>query len=337
MPDTEKNKWLRISSVISEMRRSGGPSLRLEELAAVSARELSVAFDPAGCAIYLVDHTGTNNLTEIGLKQPASKTFYAADMPLVKHFAGSVASIFILSRDEGLPFEGLFPGDASGSVICAPLLAEAAVSGFIFLESEREGAFTPDDLSLVEFMADEISLLMANAALRAKVEFLTIRDPLTGCFNQKKFDDDIEIDITCTDRYGKPLSLLKIDIDFMHEYNKTFGRTEGDKVIKKVGETLAYSTRMCDKLYRFSGEEFIIILPGVEKERAVFAAFRMQKVLGQLRFEVEVEGRPAGKITFSIGVASFPSDAVYKDGLLRKVDAALRQAIEAGGNTVVSL
>jgi diguanylate cyclase (GGDEF)-like protein len=159
---------------------------------------------------------------------------------------------------------------------------------------------------------------------------------LTGCYNRKKFNDDIEVDIPCSERYGRPLSLVKIDIDFMKNYNAAHGTVRGDELIRKIGETLSYSIRMCDRLYRFSGEEFILILPGIDKERGVFAAQRLQKALGQLRFEGESDSQPGGMITYSIGVASFPVDAVFKDGLIKKLDAALRRAKESGGNAVVA-
>ncbi len=337
MPETETDKWLRIATAIASTRKNSGLKAKAEDLAGIFARELAACFEPACCSVFLIDGDGTNNLAEQGFRESGRQAVYAADMPLMKHLGLTHSGISVRSS-QGNPLDQTFMlEDGSAAVICSPVLITETVRGFVYLASPREAAFHRDDLQLLELVAGEIAALMTLASLGSDVEELTIRDALTGCFNLKKFREDIEIDIPCAERYGKPLSLLKIDIDFLKLYNDSNGRFRGDDILRKVADTLAYSIRMCDKLYRYSGEEFILILPGIDKERAVFAASRLQKVLGQLRFEGEAESQPGGKITFSIGVASFPADAVYKDGLIKTVDAALRQAKEAGGDTVVSL
>lgn len=337
MPEKKTGKWLRISSAIASARKNSGLHAKSEELAGIFVRELAAGFEPACCSIFLIDEDGTNNLAEQGVSGSGRKAAYTADMPLMKQLALSLSSIALGSTRDNPLYQTYAIEDGAASLLCSPVLIADSVRGFIYLSSAQEGAFHADDVQLLELVAGEIAALMTIASLNAGVEALTIRDTLTGCFNAKKFREDIEIDIPCAERYGKPLSLLKIDIDFLKLYNDSNGRFRGDDILRKVGDTLAYSIRMCDKLYRYSGEEFILILPGIDKERAVFAASRLQKVLGQLRFEGEAESQPGGKITFSIGVASFPADAVYKDGLIKTVDAALRQAKEAGGDTVVSL
>ena len=77
-----------------------------------------------------------------------------------------------------------------------------------------------------------------------------------------------------------------------------------------------------------------IILSGISREQALFAAKRIQKVLRQQEFKGETESQPNHRITFGIGAASFPSDAVFKDGLLKAAEAALHRAKESGRNTV---
>lgn len=337
MSDRELNKRSRITAAIASARKQGGSHARPEELAGIFARELSLAFEPVGCSIFLVDEDGAHILAEQGFRETGRQLLYTGDMALMKQLEQGRESIAATALP-GQPLdEALIAEKGTVAVLCSPILMEDGVRGFLYLSTTREAAFHADDIPLLELVAGEIALLLTVAALTTEVETLSIRDALTGCFNQKKFREDIEIDIPCAERYGKPLSLLKIDIDFLKLYNDSNGRIRGDDILRKVGDTLAYSIRMCDKLYRYSGEEFILILPGIDKERAVFAATRLQKVLGQLRFEGEAESQPGGKLTFSIGVASFPADAVYKDGLIKTVDAALRKAKEAGGDTVVSL
>ncbi|MBI5100880.1 MAG: GGDEF domain-containing protein [Nitrospirae bacterium] len=336
MPDKQRHKWLELSEAISVVRNDQDLRSTAEGPAGVFADRLAGIFTPAGCSVFLIEDEGTYVLAEAGFSAAIHKSSYSSSMPLMRRFADSGKSF--LARDRAaIPPEALFrPGDDISSVLCCPVLSGGVPRGFIYLCSSGNNCFSDDDLRLAELAAGELSMLMTISTLEKTVESLTIRDALTGCLNHKKFDEDIEIDIPCAERYGKALSLLKLDIDFLKTYNDANGRTNGDTVLSKVGETLAYSIRKCDRLYRYSGDEFIITLPGIDKERAVFTANRLQKVLGQLRFEGMAPDLPGGKITFSIGVASFPSDSVFKDGLIRAVDAALRTARESGGDKVIS-
>jgi len=329
------SSWVRISSLIAVLRQRSGSGAGMDEIAGLLADELAGVFDNVSCTVFLVDDNGTNNLARTGTGGAVHRENYSPNMPLMKHLASSGTGVASGEGNEALPERILFPEDPTESLICVPVLAVEGIQGFVYLASSRKQAFSPEDLALVELAAGAISMVTRIGSLSSLVDQLTVRDPLTGCFNRKKFSEDIEIDIPCSERYGKPLSLLKIDIDYMKNFNDANGRLRGDAVIAKVGETLSYSIRMCDKLYRFGGEEFLITLPGIDRERAVFAANRLQKVLGQLSFEGEDNSQPAGKVTYSIGVASFPSDAVYRDGLIRAVDTALRKAKENGGNIVV--
>ena len=341
MPENENKKWLRISAAISSIQRSAGLRSKTDEQAGIIARELAGIFSPAGCSVFLIDADETNNLAEAGFPSSGRKVPYSYSMPLMQYLADSPDGILTGGRADIPSAAVLYPETGPESVLCSPILNSPVAGtdsprGFIYISSAQKDAFAPGDLKLIGHIAGELCVLTELAGLYSRTASLTIRDELTGCFNKKKFDEDIETDIPCAERYGKPLSLLKIDVDFLKLYNESNGRLKGDDIIKKAGETLSYSIRMCDKLYRYSGEEFILILPGIDKERAVFAAGRLRKVLGQFRFEGEEVSQPGGKITFSIGVASFPSDAVYKDGLIKAVDNALLKAKEAGGDAVVS-
>ena len=336
MQDREISKWLKIESTISELQRYADERTRVEETAGVFIKGLAEIFKPADCAIFLIDHRGENILAGIGIQGSTPEINYFADMPLMHFFSLYRTSIFAGNGFAPPPEAGPFPGASASSLICTPVFNAGRSVGFICLSSSRNEAFTQDDVRLVELASGEISMFMRISALCDKVETIEVRDELTGCYNLKKFAEDIEIEIPCADRYGRSLSLLKIEIDSFNEYYETHGRTMGDEILKKVGETLTLSLRMCDRVYHCGVEEFIIIMPGIDKERAVFAGSRLQKVLAQLQFAEEDKSQPVGKMTFSIGVVSFPADAVFRDGLLKKLDLALKKAREAGGNTVVS-
>ncbi|MBI5076292.1 MAG: GGDEF domain-containing protein [Nitrospirae bacterium] len=335
MPDREISRWRDIASLIPAVREKAVTRPELPELAGIYAGELSRIFDPAGCIIFLSSDDGTSLLVPAGIQGTVGESDYGSDMPLMRQFALAREGIFF--GPEQCRISELFPGEKPQSLLCSPVITRDRVSGFIYLFSSEPNALHREDLAMVELIAGELAMVMDFLSLLSSLDAATVRDQLTGCYNRQKFNDDIEIDIPCSERYGRPLSLVKITVDSLKKFHKVHGTARGDELIRKTGETLAYSIRMCDRLYRFSAEEFILILPGIDKERGVFAAQRLLRSLGNLRFDGESESQPNGMITYSIGVASFPVDSVFKDGLIKKLDAALRRAEELGGNTVVSL
>lgn len=335
MSDAEITMWRSLAAVITDAKNNTAAGSELHAQAAVYARELSRIFRPSGCIIFLICDDGSTLFVPVGMQGDIRETDFFADMPLMKHLALTRKAIYV--GQEQYFSTDLLPGEKPLSLLCNPVLKQDRVSGFIYVSSSRRNAFTQDYLAMLNLVAAELAACMEIAFLRSSLEAATVTDQLTGCYNRKKFEADIEVDIPCSERYARPLSLVKISIDFIRKYYEAYGAGQGDEVIRKVGETLLYSIRMCDRLYRFSNEEFVLILPGIDKERGYFTAQRLQKALGHLRFEGESDSQTDGLMKYSMGVASFPVDAVFKDELIRKLDAALRRAKEAGGNGVVSL
>ncbi|MHB8881900.1 MAG: GGDEF domain-containing protein [Thermodesulfovibrionales bacterium] len=333
MPHKEENRWPQIAEAISAVRKDAALHTDVGKLAGRFSQELAGIYDPAGCAIFLIDDSGTNFLAKKGLELPAQLKQFSAGSPLMQYLSGMTGGILLTAIHEDPGNRELFPAADAGSGLCCPVLSDDGIRGLIFLSTAEKGAFSADDLKLVGLVAGELTLLMTGASLRARIRTLEFRDRLTGCLNRRKFSEDIEVDIPCAERYGKPLSLLKIDADILMPDKGSPARISSDEILRKVGETLGYSIRMCDKLYRYADREFVLILPGIDKERAAFAATRMQKVLGQIRFGEEAAD--GGKVIFSIGIASFPADAVFRDGLIRALNAAIREAKEAGGDAEV--
>ncbi|TAN43620.1 MAG: GGDEF domain-containing protein [Nitrospirae bacterium] len=333
MPHKEENRWPQIAEAISAVRKDAALRADVGKLAGRFSQELAGIYGPAGCAVFLIDDSGTNFLAKKGLKFPDQLKQFSAGSPLMQYLSGRAGGILLTDRQEDPVSRELFPVADAESVLCCPVLSDDGIRGLICLSTSEKGAFSSDDLKLVDLVAGELTLLMTEASLRTKIGALEFRDRLTGCLNRKKFSEDIEVDIPCSERYGKPLSLLKIDLDIVRQGSGQPDRISSDEILRKIGETLSYSIRMCDKLYRYAEREFILTLPGIDKERAAFAATRMQKVLGQIRFGEETAG--GGKVIFSIGIASFPADAVFRDGLIRALNAAIREAKEAGGDAAV--
>ena len=133
-------------------------------------------------------------------------------------------------------------------------------------------------------------------------------------------------------RYQEWLSILMVDIDHFKKINDDHGHPVGDVILRDVARLLKEAVRTVDSVGRYGGEEFIAILPHTSDEEAKRLGERLRKAIDDHGFRV---GEKKIKVTISIGVASFPSDAVdTPNGLIREADRALYRAKEAGRNRV---
>jgi diguanylate cyclase (GGDEF)-like protein len=208
------------------------------------------------------------------------------------------------------------------------------VRGIIHLDSPKKNAFDKNDIEFTELLSKEISTAFRQSFQYSQVRHTLARDELTGCFNRKQFDADIVADIASAKKYEEQLSLLVVDIDWFKKYNDFHGHPKGDTLLKKVADVVASNIRAYHKIYRYGGEEFSILMADTNKDKALYVARRLQKTIEQEQFRGEKKSQPNGKITVSIGVATFPSDAVKKGKLIEAADLALYRAKESGRNQV---
>ncbi|RLF44316.1 MAG: diguanylate cyclase response regulator [Thermoplasmata archaeon] len=158
---------------------------------------------------------------------------------------------------------------------------------------------------------------------------LSIRDSLTGLYNNAHFKELLEVEVKRSERYGHPLSLLMIDIDDFKKWQDKRGHLSGDRALKEIGNLIKSIVRGIDIVARYGGEEFAILMAETPKEMARLAAERVRKAIESLNL---VDGRDP--LTVSIGVAEFPRDAREPEELIEKADMALYKAKREGKNRV---
>jgi len=162
---------------------------------------------------------------------------------------------------------------------------------------------------------------------------LSIRDDLTDVYNRRYFYEKLEEEIKRSERYGTVLSLIMLDIDYFKHYNDTHGHQAGDSVLRDVALLLRNNVREQDLVARYGGEEFAIILPETGKQVAGKLAERIRGCLSAQAFYFK-ETLQSGKLTISLGVATFPEDAKSLNDLVEMADRALYKAKEKGRNRV---
>ncbi len=195
------------------------------------------------------------------------------------------------------------------------------------------------------------SLLELNRQLEAKIHErthelaeanerlsrLAVTDGLTGLFNHRHFHERLALEVERSQRSGRPLSLLMIDVDHFKSFNDSYGHPAGDEVLRRLAIMLTAERRANDVVARYGGEEFSVILVESGKAAALLLAERLRLAARNLSPQAD----PASvahetQISISVGVATFPDDARDAAALVRAADTALYAAKHAGRNRVAA-
>ncbi len=160
---------------------------------------------------------------------------------------------------------------------------------------------------------------------------LTTRDGLTQTHNKRFLLDSLQREVGRSKRYGRPLSLMMMDIDHFKLVNDVFGHLAGDYVLKRMVEAIKEHIREQDIMARFGGEEFVIILPEIDHQGAMICAEKIRRLVEETRFIYDGSKIP---VNVSIGVVSSKNGSHDADDMLRIVDANLYEAKRRGRNQI---
>ncbi len=159
---------------------------------------------------------------------------------------------------------------------------------------------------------------------------LAIKDPLTGIFNRKKFNEEILKEVERAKRYNRKIALVMFDIDHFKNVNDTFGHQVGDSVLQETAELIRNNIRQTDFFSRYGGEEFIIIVPETTCEAATEIAEKLRENIEAHNYEF-IE-----RLTCSFGVTELQKNEDLRE-FLKRVDDALYEAKNQGRNKVVPI
>ncbi len=187
-------------------------------------------------------------------------------------------------------------------------------------------------LTAVERVIQKRNLKKRNKLLMQQLEGKAIRDPLTGLYNFRHLHVFLDEELIRSERYNHSFCILMIDIDHFKLINDTYGHQFGDHVLKKLGEIMAVITRPTDQIFRYGGEEFVIITTETNHGEIITAVDRLMDAVRNHTFVYEeLEAR----ITVSIGCACFPVQSTNKVELMKIADQALYKAKNAGRNRFI--
>jgi two-component system cell cycle response regulator len=160
-----------------------------------------------------------------------------------------------------------------------------------------------------------------------------INDGLTGVYNHPYFKSFLELEIIRAERNIYPGALIMIDIDDFKKYNDSLGHWVGDVILRDLAQVIKSVVREIDLVARYGGEEFAVVLPYCKRKDSLTVAGRIKEAIHGHSFANEVSQLP-GKITVSMGIAVYPSDASTLEDLIKRADSMLYKAKEEGKNKI---
>ena len=182
-------------------------------------------------------------------------------------------------------------------------------------------------LTAVARVLEKRDLELKNRLLVKQLEEMSIKDSLTGLYNYRYLQTCLDEELERARRYGHQFFILMIDADHFKEVNDTYGHLFGDHVLKKLGELISNELRSTDRLFRYGGEEFLVIMNEISKAEVPRAICRQMVAIRNHTFRYEGQKT---RVTVSMGGAFFPEDAESKMSLIKAADQALYRAKEAG-------
>jgi diguanylate cyclase (GGDEF)-like protein len=249
----------------------------------------------------------------------------AQDVPHYREALRLGETQFATSAPEGAEPE-------SGRVAAAvPLYVSGTPWGLLHVGWDQGSVRSVPELArLLAPLARLVAVAIQNQTMLEKLVFV---DPLTGVYNRAFYDRQVALEIERANRTNTKLGLLVMDIDNFKPINDEHGHRAGDQVLSQLGREVRARMRKIDLLFRYGGEEFVLLLPGADLEEAQRTAERLRLVVAEQRFLPDGVAAPL-RVTVSIGGAVYPDQSRTKTGLFNAADAALYRAKNDGKNRV---
>jgi diguanylate cyclase (GGDEF)-like protein len=334
----EKNKDLenRIKQLraLNEISKNMGESLDLNKTLMVIVSQIVALINCSRITIMLLD-TERQYLTIKAAKGFPEEEAAKVKVKITEGISGYVAAqgepIFISNIEEDPRFkkrnsEQYF----AKSLISVPLKIRDEVIGVVNVNNKLDNdPFTIDDCDILMTISYNAAIAIENSRRYEEAKISAIKDALTGLFNQAHFWKVLDIEMERAMRYKNALSLVIIDVDDFKKVNDTYGHQQGDMVLAELGGALLKSIRKPDILFRYGGEEFVIILTQTDIGGAQLSAERLRATIEKHQFSSET--LKDLKVTISLGIVQYKKDMSQKE-IFENADKALYEAKQKGKN-----
>jgi diguanylate cyclase (GGDEF)-like protein len=324
---TEEQRRARHLAFLNSISKMAISSEDAEQMMADIVREIQKNFRYDHIGIGIMDYA----TKDIEIKAEAGTTSQtlgrriAVGSGVLGKVARTGVSALVQNAGPG-QLAGVLP--ESRAVLCLPISYGETLLGVLNVESRDENAFAPQDVLILNTLADLLATALHNSFVFRKLQQQSITDGLTGIKTRRFFWEALTSEWRRASRSGRPFSVVLIDLDKFKEVNDSLGHLEGDLVLARVGRLLEQKCRQSNVVARYGGDEFIILMPetGIEQAQVLAERLRLWLATDPMLEEHHVTG--------SFGVASFPVHGFSMEDLIRVADAGMYVAKHAGGNQV---
>lgn len=335
--EQQRRQWTAIQQDITQVTSS---SLDLETVLRRVARLTAAATEADRCLLFLVD-TETGELT-LESAQSARNGMPPEELTRLKEglepewlFLEDLAAKYQVINFSPQSEHREVPPDWRRtlnvhSMLIAPLVThERLLGAMVLLRLKPATGFSEDEITLAQTLAASVSTSIENARLYADKEQLALTDPLTDLYNRRGLTQLAQREMEWVHRYGRPLSVLLLDLDHFKVLNDSHGHVVGDQVLAGVAQRLRSQLRGIDVISRYGGEEFVVLLPDCDAASARIVAERVRASI-----EAESFATDSGDLdtTVSIGITSTEGSPADLEALVEHADQAMYAAKQAGRN-----
>jgi diguanylate cyclase (GGDEF)-like protein len=250
-----------------------------------------------------------------------STEFLPGVPPDILQQALASSELFAVSRD----------GKGNGMMIM-PLQVREDLLAVIKIPLLPDDAGWEDSTPTVTKYLEAVAQVLSNIYQLTRSRDLAMRDDLTKAYNRRFFETYLDEEIERSRRYGTLFSIIFLDLDDLKMVNNVYGHLSGSRTLQEVAKRILSAVRGIDKVVRFGGDEFCVILPQTDQEQAVAVANRIARAMSAASLHIDANVEVS--ITASFGIATYPTHAMSKENLIRQADAAMYRVKSSTKNAV---
>jgi diguanylate cyclase (GGDEF)-like protein len=326
------NKIIKRYSLLNNLLNTLNNSLNEEQIISLITHKTQSIIQQEGSLLFYIN---TPDKSDLQLKSIARNTHEEKDV-FDQWVLKNKLPLIVTDFQKDFRFQGLTLNtkDPFKSLMIVPMMHENNCIGFIRIHSPQTNSFSTDDLRLFNILSHLTTKAISNARLYQQTLDLAIKDSLTGLYVRKYFCEQFEQAIADSKISKEPFSIAFIDIDHFKTYNDTYGHIAGDKVLIFLAHFLKETLDSSCIISRYGGEEFAILLPYLNKGKAIILIDQLRDQIQNLSITLRQE---VTHITISGGISCFPQDAQTLPEIIDLADKGLYLAKKGGRNKICSI
>ncbi|MBN9685465.1 MULTISPECIES: sensor domain-containing diguanylate cyclase [unclassified Corallococcus] len=333
----EKDRFFRA---IEELNRAGSPDQVFVAVLEATRQLAGLDF----CAVTLVSEVEGKRVHRVARMTGVTAQGKALEGQTFQDNNGLVANVVrygaplpgrdIKAMDRQVIFDEETQVRGLGALKIFPLVAGDRILGTLVAGSRKKAAFEQDVLRMIEVIAIQAAQAVLRAQLYEQMEKMATTDGLTGLLNHRTFQSRADDILAQARRYNRKCSIMLTDVDHFKSVNDTYGHPTGDQVLKGVARIIKTLARDTDVVARYGGEEFVMVMPETDVQGAKIIAERIREAVMAEVFQTEMGPL---RITMSLGIATFPDNAMEKQQMIDLADQCLYHSKRNGRNQSVTV